>query len=185
MTDFAEGSDTPINPLPAVGHRPPSVRMSSEDLELGKDDIITEISKRVSAELASQVAAQVLIGSGGDGSGGGSPKTFLGQDAKSWGGWVVKGAVIVVASAIAWYTYVNDAIKVRPTKAEAAASASAFVQEHESHGRHASTAKLLEAHGLLIKQQSDVQIRQTTLMETQAATMEHFREDLRKHRHHR
>ncbi len=173
ITEPANGS-TPLTPSRGVA-------------VLNPQDIIDDISKRVTAELSSHVASQIL--SGGDGGNGGKPpgppdeKTFLGLSAKGFPMFLLKGVFVVGGSLFAWYTYVNTALSVRPTHEEAAQMVDDYVGAHEKHGQHPSADKLLEAHGEQLQQLNDIQIRQTAIQETQATTLENFREDLRKHRH--
>ncbi len=115
-----------------------------------------------------------------------SPKTFLGSDAKSWGGGIVRlicgSAVAASISVFAYFTWINDSFKERPTKIEAHADAKKMVDEHQAHRAHPREEKILEAHSAQLKQLTEVSIQQTAILEAQAKDIGKIEVELRTHR---
>lgn len=150
-------------------------------------EIVVEISRQVAEEVRSQIATH-LGGGGGDNGGGSAPpasKSFLGESMGHWAKWFLKGAVVAGASLFAWYTYVNTALAVRPTHAEAAQMVEEFVKAHEDHGRHPKVEKVvevLETFREIQSQQAVIQAQQAVLLEAQGKDIESAETKLERHR---
>lgn len=149
-------------------------------------EIVAEISRKVTEEVSAQIAAQLL------GGGGGTPppedppsKSFLGESRGHWAKWFLKGAVVAAASGVAWYTYVNTALAVRPTHKEAAKLAEDFVKAHEEHGNHPKIEKVievLETFREIQSQQAVIQAGQAVLLEAQGKDIVSGETKLERHR---
>ncbi len=169
----SNGSSTPSGGVPSI--------------PLG--DIVSKISERVTKEVSAQVAAQILgNGNGGGGNGGPPVKTFLGSSAKNWFGSLVKSAAAIGLAVIAWVIFVNDSIKDRPTYEEAdaiadevAKEASDMLGEHEDHGSHPKVDELLEVQQAQLKIMSDMQIRQTIILENHEESIDDNKDDIKAH----
>ena len=132
----------------------------------GSSDLIDAIASRVLEELHSDAQKY------GGGGGGRRPpdvppivKTILGDTPKGWGTWFIRALFAAGVAFGAWYTFVNDGLKDRPTKSEAASMIKASKDAHEDHGRHRDLDDLVRGNSEQLKVLSDIQIRQTAILE--------------------
>lgn len=145
----------------------PVVPLQEEPLSV--EELIEALSKRVSSEVSSKIRTDEEP----------RAKTFLGSDAKNWGGWLLKAVVAAAMGIFAWYNFVNDSINDRPTFEEAKAIHASESKIHEQHGVHPATAKKDEEQDRQIKVMSDILIRTTTIMETMSIDISDIKEDLK------
>lgn len=127
--------------------------------------MVAELAKRVSYAMAAQARPSA---------------TFLGTTPQGWGGFMLKSSIAIAVAIFAWYNFVNDAIEERPTFGQVEDIAEGSTIDHDSTGHaHPAVLKILEGHEAQINALSDVQIRQTTIMELQTDTLREIREGLR------
>ena len=99
-------------------------------------------------------------------------RKFLGEPAKAWAGWILKGAVVVGASLFAWYMWVNESLADRPTYEEASEMLIETIEAHEDHGSHGKLEQIIQQNAKQLDALSDIQIRQTVILEAQGKDIE-------------
>lgn len=141
---------------------------------------ITDLSSRITDEVKAQ------LGGGDEPPPSPPPKTFMGETKKGWAAWLLKGAVAVGAAVatswFTWYSHVNASINNRPTYEEATKMAVETIEAHEDHGSHAKMEALLSGQAKQIKQLSDLQIRQTVILEAHDKGIEKAAAAIERHR---
>jgi hypothetical protein len=111
-------------------------------------------------------------------------RKFLGFNYKNWLGWGVKGLIVVIVFLVAWYKTVNQELASKASQSDVDQRVQEHVGNHEKHGDHADINAALNLHSVQLQKMSDIQIRQTVILENQERAVREIQADI-KPRHRR
>jgi hypothetical protein len=194
----ADDLANPVGLPNGKGHTPESPEAAAPaEIALGHGEAVKRLTGMMEAAPGSapQLTPEGLIreimkhASAGGGSGGPPSKTFLGHDAKGWGGWMLKYILAGTAAIFAWYTWVNNSIESRPTFDEASDIADKEIEKATAATRglmtthedavHRHTEDVIKAHTDQLQNLGDLQIEQTTILRGHGEDLKEIKQDLR------